>query len=1182
VLFTHLRQILLSGVLVCAIGASAHAQDAAKVLSAQGSVEREQPPWVPVTVNNWLAVGTRMRTGNEGRAVLLLADETQLKVNANTELQLANVRDASTLFKRVALAASGSQESVLNVSRGQVWLRARNKPAAVKVVTPAVTAAVRGTEFDLRVGANGESVIAVLEGAVDFRNQYGAVEVKTGEQGRARVGEAPTKTVLVNPADAVQWTLVYSGAVSPRDYPIRYPSAAAARAALVSLAPATAASAAGLAVAEARHDAGDLSGALQALGDLATPDAAELRGWILLEQNRPVDALAELDRAPAASARRRLGQSIAAFSLRRYAAAAAATDGTSDSRLLIQKARLELLSGDAGAARRALEDVPASDLAYAQAQALLSNVYLAQDRKDDARRAAGQAVRAAPESPTAWLALSLVEQSAFDLMAAVRAANRARTLDPAFVQANIQYASLLFGAGNRGDAERTIRQVLAVAPDEPMAHSTLGFIQLAQGRSAAARSSLLRALAIDDAQGEPHLGLGILAMREGQHEAAVAEFLAAAALEPRRSTYQTYLAKALYELRRFDQSFAALASAEALDPRDPTPHLYAGIFDNDLTRPGAAVREFEQSIRLNDGRAVYRSRFLLDEDLASRNVNLANAYGRLGLSEWANHHAVESELANAGDSSSHLFLGSTFLSVKGRLNAAGGELLLSRLLGPPNANSFNSLNNYTTLFDRPRADWTLTQAGGTFNSSDTGVNAYGGNDRLAYSAGWGYSRSDGFRPTNDDRHDATGGNLFKLRVTQHGSLLVSYIHATSRQGDHGGGLSALVSDENNPFRRVTSRVDRAEVGYHEQLRPGSDLLLYVAIQTATGVSDDPKATFGFLHTTITTNTPAYSYQAAHLLKLTPRVQLRYGVDLYQGRQKSETNSNLILSDDPPEEVPLSFESHAADVRYRTLFGQATVLVTRRLSAIVGLNRDWANHNDFFLESDQSLTRWNPTAGLSFAPTDSTTFRFAAMRVLQTHYQDRLGPGHVMGFPLAQNESPLSASTAYNLGWDQRLGRDSFMRATAFTRTRTIPLGELCDLVSCHNEFYGGGIVLNRILTGRWTLVPEYAFAHVTDIFGLRVDHETGLATYYVHPSGITVKLREQHLHQRGQTLGEDSQVSVFTTGGSISYELPRKRGLLALTVSNLTGRQYAFLADPLALDTRVPRRQANLSLRVYF
>ncbi len=1182
-LVKRVGRILLACGSICSFTHPALAQNAAKVLSAQGAVEREQPPWVSVTVNAWLAVGTRVRTGDQSRAVLLLADETQLKVNANTELQLANVRDASTLFKRVALAASSSQESVLNISKGQVWLRARNKPADVRVATPAVTAAIRGTEFDLRVNADGESLITVLEGVVDYRNQFGAVQVNTGEQGRARVGEAPTKTVLLNPADAVQWTLVYSGAVSPRDYAVRYASAAAARAALAALTSATPLSpAASLAIAEAQHDAGDPAAAMQTLAALTTPESAELRGWLLLEQNRPGEAIVEFDRAPADSPRARLGRSMAAFRLRRYADASPQPQATDDGRLLVQKARLELLSGDAAAARLALEAVLPRDAGYAQVQALLSNVYLAQDKKDEARRAAAQAVGAAPESPTAWLALSLVEQSAFDLAAATRAAERARTLDPSFVQANIQYANLLFGAGNSGDAERTILQVLAVAPDEAMAHSTLGFIQLAQGHRTEAHTSLARALALDDTQGEPHLGLGILAMREGLNEEAVTEFMTAAALEPRRSAYQTYLAKALYELRRFDQSFAALASAQSLDPRDPTPHLYAGVFDSDLRRPGAAVREFEQSIALNDGRAVYRSRFLLDQDLASRNVSLATAYSRLGLTEWANHHAVESGLVSDDDSSAHLFLGATFLGLKGRLNAGGGELLLSRLLGPPNVNSFNSFNNYTTLFDHPRADWTFTQVGGTFKSSDTEMNAYGGTDRLAYSAAWGYFRTDGFRPTNDDRHEVSGANLFKVKVTPHGSLLLSYIHVDSRQGDHGGGLSALVSDENNPFKRVTSRFDRAEIGYHQQIRPGSDLLVYFAVQTDTGVSDDPKATLGFLHTTTTTNNPAYDYQAAHLLKLSPRLQLRYGVDLYQGKEKSETNSNLVLSNDPADEVPYTFSSQTTDVLYRTVFAQATYLLTHQLSATVGLNYDWANHDDFFLESDTPAKKWNPTAGVSFSPTGSTTFRFAAMRVLQTHYQDRLAPTHVTGFPLEQNESPLSESTVFNLAWDQRIGVNTFVRTTAFKRRQEIPLFELCEFVSCSNDFYGGGIVLDQMLTERWTVVPEYTVAHVTDLFGLRHDHEGTLATYYVHPSGVTLKLSEQYLHQRGQTQSAPSDVSVFTTGGSISYELPHKRGLLSLAASNLTDRRYTFLADPLSLDTRVPRRQVNLSLQVYF
>jgi hypothetical protein len=129
VLVKRVGRLLLGCLVSCSISPSAQAQDAAKVLSSQGSVDRDQPPWVAVTVNLWLTAGTRVRTGDQSRAVLLLADETQLKINANTELQLVNVRDASTLLKRIALSANTSQESVLMSRRASCGCgRATSQP----------------------------------------------------------------------------------------------------------------------------------------------------------------------------------------------------------------------------------------------------------------------------------------------------------------------------------------------------------------------------------------------------------------------------------------------------------------------------------------------------------------------------------------------------------------------------------------------------------------------------------------------------------------------------------------------------------------------------------------------------------------------------------------------------------------------------------------------------------------------------------------------------------------------------------------------------------------------------------------------------------------------------------------------------------------------------------------------
>jgi len=991
--------------------AAGFGQVAAKVLSIQGRVEVEQSPWAPASVNQVLNAGASIRTGDQSRAVLLLADETQLKINSNSIVHLNAVKQSSNLLARVVQSGTQSDQSILNLSRGQVWLRSKKKPVDLKIATPAVTAAIRGTEFDLKVAEDGESVVSVIEGSIDFSNDQGSVLVGSREQGRARIGQAPSKSVLLNPEDAVQWTLFYSAAVSPRDYPFRHRTREEARAA--------AAAAAGdpVRAAQTAHDAGELDGALKALDGVSTPEAAETRGWILLEQNRLADALRELERAPESSLRRRLGLSLVHYRLNQFADAYREVANTGgDSRLELQRASLDLIAGDAAAARARLEAVPASDPSYALVQGVLADAYLAQNKKQQALEAARRAVAAAPESPSAHLHLSLVQQSYFDLAAATRSAERALELDPSFVQAKVQYAKLLFGAGDTGKAERVIREVVAAAPEEAAAHSTLGFVLLARGATGDARASFERSLELDNTRGEPHLGLGIVAMRQRLYPDAVTEFLAAASLEPRVSLYQSYLGKAFYEQRKFEQAFSALASAEELDPRDPTPRLYSGIFQNDLNRPGRAVREFEESIRLNDNRAVYRSRFVLDEDRATRNVNLATAYNRLGLSEWANLQAVSSNLVDPTNSSAHLFLAGTFLNLKGRTLAAGSELLLARLLLPVNANSFNAFNDYTTLFDRPRMNWSAEGTGGTFDARGTTLISSGGTQRFAFSSLTRAFRTDGFRPVNDDARDISSVNFLKFALSPHSDLLLGFSHLQTREGDHGARL-ALVSDDNDPNRRGFLRTNRAEIGYHRQFRPGSDLVVHFAGETLDRLSDDPDAfrRFGIdFNLRRSGRDPHLSLQAAHLAKVA-RFQFKYGVDFYEGRSRTRDSLTFVFPGDPPEVVDQEYDLVRKPIKFRTAFVQSDVNVTSKLTLTGGLSYDWANAANDFDTEQRSISRWNPQGGFLFSPFRSSTVRFAALRTLQTPFRARLVPSHLNGFVLNQNEDLFTLTNAYNLG-----------------------------------------------------------------------------------------------------------------------------------------------------------------------
>jgi len=1147
---------------------------AARVIVVQGRVEVGVPDWVPAQLNQMLAEGNSIRTYQQSRAAVLLSDETQLKLNANTELQIRSSNRSSSLISRIAASGARSEQSILNVGAGQVYVRAKKTPARVQVNTPAVTAAIRGTEFDILVRPDGETVTTVLEGSVDYRNEFGAIIVNSGEQGTARPGQAPTKTVILNPEDAVQWTLFYTAAASARDYPFLMGPAAAAAALRSPVADP-------VRKAMLLHDAGQLDEALTAVQDGRSPEADLVRGWIFLEQNRIPDAVAAFERAGNLS-RAKLGLAMAYSRAGEFDRALTYVEGADTDELRLQAATLALLSGDVPAAMQELNAVAEGGSSGGLRQSLLATVYLTQNRKDDALKAAEEAVRLNPDSPSTHVTLSRVQQAFFDLPEARKAAERAFALDPDFIDARIQLARLLFGEGLTSRAETIIDGALALAPEEAGANSLMGFIALARGHSDEAESFFAKAIARDSSLADPRLGLGILKMRRNEHFDAAAEFLAATTLEPRLSLYQSYLAKAFYELKQFDQAFTSVDTAVKLDPRDPTPHFYSGVFLDDLNRPGEAVRAFEQSIRLNDNRAVYRSRFLLDQDRAARNVNLAKSFSRLGLSEWGNSEAVLSELDDPANSSAHLFLANTFLNLPGRTLAAGSELLLTRLLAPVNANSFNTFNDYTTLFDLPRVYWGVGGTYGSYDSFGGDVVSTGGNSRIAFNLAFDYSREGGFREVNDEARRYTSVNFVKIALSPESDLLLSYSNQQSNEGDVGS--QVLVNELNDPNRTSFVRTQRAEIGYHRRLRPGSEVIAVVSGRSVDQVIDDPDTfnrygiDFGLRRSVLS---PDLDVQLAHLLDL-GRVSVRYGLDVFEGR--SSTWDVLRFQFPGSDELTTQeFDAQYEKIRYKTAFVRTDYKFTRKLLGSAGVNWDWSNDDNRYDTAQKSESRWNPQVGLMYSPFDNTRFRAAYFQNLQTHFQERVVPAHLMGFLLGQNEASLSHSRAYNAGWDQRFGSRSFFRSFAFWRDREIPTLNFEDLpADFRGKFYGGRLVLSQFLTDRFTLVGDYALNHSLDTSSVRHDHEFELALRWVHPLGIFLTAKENFLRQTGQ-LGEyRTATKVPTTDLEAAYEFPDKIGLATFEVQNLFDRKYEFLVDPLALQPRVPARVWAVRLRFFF
>ena len=203
------------------------------------------------------------------------------------------------------------------------------------------------------------------------------------------------------------------------------------------------------------------------------------------------------------------------------------------------------------------------------------------------------------------------------------------TPDDPLVQARLAEIELAFG--DLDAAQAAAERAVALAPRLARTQMVLGFAALTRIAIADAKEAFEQAIELDSALPLARLGLGLAKIRAGDLESGARELEIAVALDPNASLLRSYLGKAYFEERRNPLDGEQYAIAKQLDPNDPTPWFYNAIRLQTINRPVEALHELERSIELNDNRAVYRSRLLLDEDLAVRQASLARIYDDLGF-----------------------------------------------------------------------------------------------------------------------------------------------------------------------------------------------------------------------------------------------------------------------------------------------------------------------------------------------------------------------------------------------------------------------------------------------------------------------------------------------------------------------------------------------------------------------
>ncbi|MGI8515091.1 MAG: FecR domain-containing protein [Acidimicrobiia bacterium] len=513
--------------------------------------------------------------------------------------------------------------------------------------------------------------------------------------------------------------------------------------------------------------------------------------------------------------------------------------GDRDGRYLLLRAGLLLSVGRVAKAEADLAEAERADPKSGGVSALRSVIALVRDQKEEALRLAQAGAMLDPRSPLPESALSYAYQGRFEIERALEHARRAVDLSPedALLWARVSELEL-----SRGDLEAALEAAeKAEALNPTLAHTqtVLGFAYLTRIEVDKAKLAFERAIQGDPADPLPRLGMGLAKIRDGDLDEGTRDIETAASLDPNNSLIRSYLGKAYFEEKRGGVAEGEFEQAKLLDPEDPTPWFYDAIQKQTTNRPVEALHDLERAIANNDNRAVYRSRLLLDQDLAARSAALGRIYSDLGFEQLGLVEGWKSVNTDPGDYSGHRLLADSYSALPRHGLARVSELLQSQLRQPANVTPVQpqlgerellivegsgpavaSFNEFNPLFLRNRF---AAQAAAVVGSNDTygdEITQSGVWDRFSYSLGQFHYETDGFRPNNDLTQDIY--NAF-IQASVSPSLRIQ-AEARHRDVEHGDIRLNFDLDDFQEEARRSLISNSVRFGAHYSPAPTSDFI----------------------------------------------------------------------------------------------------------------------------------------------------------------------------------------------------------------------------------------------------------------------------------------------------------------------------------------------------------------------
>ena len=1081
------------------------AEAVGQFVDIHGKVEtqaEDDGDWSNATLETSLCEGSSIRVGEQSRAAIALINDAVLRIDENTTMRLVDIVEGEVEEER----------SLLDIIKGAIHSFSR-KPRKLSINSPYLNGSIEGTEFVFRV-TDEQSEITVFEGTVVAANAQGSVALSGGEAASAGQGQAPQARTVVRPRDAAQWSLYYPPVFATG-------------------------------------------------GDQAANISTELR-----------EAADDLAAGRVDQARPQLDQAIAA--------------GT-----------------DAGLAH-----------------ALRAVINVVQNRLDAALEDANQAIALSPDSAAAHVALSYALQAGFQIKAARDTLLQAVAKQPEDALAWARLAELQLMLGDKQQASEAAQRAVTLAPDLGRTQITLGFTALAEFRAEDARAAFEKAIALDSADPLPHLGLGLAKISAGELEQGRADIEVAVGLGSNDALLRAYLGKAYFEEKRAPLDSRQFDIAKQLDPNDPTAWLYGGIARQTQNRPVEASRDLEQSIALNDNRAAYRGRLLLDKDRAARGTSLARAYKDMGIEQPAVNESTKSLTTDPSNASAHRFLSDTHRGVRRLEQSRTSELFQAQMLQDININpvqpsiSSTSLNittlggasnpgfnEFTPLFQQNQTRFDASAVSGENDTRGAEAVVTTVQDRFSLSLGGFEYETDGYRENNQLEHSIA--NIFgQADISDDVNL---QFEISSRETDSGDLVQNFDPDDFNPQldRHFEADVFRLGARFGDGTASTtlvsliySDRKEEIDLGTTIPVAGLPcflltpsNFPFGPCPATFSVNENRKDFADRETWQAE-------GQHIYQGEAFSivsgigystadlelSTKVTATITDDltglpvpidPPEfsvNPSIDETEQTADIKDSRLYVYSNIETDYDVTWTVGVSyEDYENEG---LDFDEV----NPKVGIQWELNNRLVFRAALLKYVAPALANNrsLEPTQVAGFNQSFDDASATISEQIATALDWRPHQDVYAGVSVSRRDLEKPAfigvpDSLSDAIFEDQEELHHRIYANWALSSRWVLGIEAVYDRfktdepsVNASLPLEVKTKSYPVTLqYFHPSGFFGQLGSTYVDQEytDQVDSESGDDSFTITDLAVGYRLPKRRGIVSITVQNATDEEFKYQDD---------------------